>query len=313
MNRRLRAFDRRQQQSRVLAFPVAVIKKFTEDQAGQLGALIAYYAFISLFPLLLILVTVLGFVLQNNPSEQKTILDGTLGKVPLIADSISIQGLHGSIAALVIGVVLALLAGMGITNAAQSAFNRIWGVPFTARPDALTRRLHSLGVLLLLGALTVASAAVAGAVGAGGESGVTAVVAVVVALAFNLLLFFLAFKLLTAKELGWRDVIVGVIVATVFWQLLEHLGGIYVDHTLKRTTPLYGVFAIVLGLLAWLYVAGQLALLAAEVNVVRYYRLWPRTIFTEDVLDADRRALTMSAETERRIDIENVEVDFDGT
>ncbi len=296
----------------MLAFPVAVVKKFSEDQAGQLGALIAYYAFISLFPLLLILVTVLGFVLQHNPSERQTILDGTLGKIPLISDSISIQGLHGSIAALVIGIVLALLAGLGIANAAQSAFNRIWGVPFRARPNLIVRRLHSLGTLLLLGTLTVASAVVAGAVGAGGETIVEPIVATIVALAFNLLLFFLAFKLLTSKDLGWRDVIIGVVLATVFWQLLEHLGGIYVDHTLKRTTPLYGAFAVVLGLLAWLYLAGQLVLLAAEVNAVRYYRLWPRTIFTEEVLDADRRALTMSAEVEARIDIENVEVDFDG-
>ncbi|HUA12757.1 MAG TPA: YihY/virulence factor BrkB family protein [Solirubrobacteraceae bacterium] len=312
MSERLRAFDRRQQHSRLLAFPVAVIKKFTEDQAGQLGALIAYYAFISLFPLLLILVTVLGFVLQDHPSERQTILDGTLGKIPLISDSITIQGLHGSVAALVVGVVLALLAGMGITNATQSAFNRIWGVPFKSRPNAIVRRLHSLGALLLLGSLSVVSAVVAGAVGAGGESFIAGVIATLVALAFNLLLFFLAFKLLTAKSLEWRDVIIGVIVATVFWQLLEHLGGIYVDHTLKRTTPLYGVFAIVLGLLAWLFLAGQLVLVAAEVNVVRYYRLWPRTLFTEDVLDADRRAMTMSAEVEERLEIQNVEVDFDG-
>lgn len=295
----------------MLGFVVAVFKRFSEDQASSYGALIAYYAFVSLFPLLLILVTVLGFVLQNNPDERKKILDGTLGKVPLVEDSIKIQGLHGSALALVVGAVFALLAGIGITNAAQTAFNRIWAVPFKRRPNAIRSRLRSLGALVLLGSLAVASAVVAGAIGAGQGDALSVAAGIVVALIFNFVLFMVAFKFLTAKDLGWRDLVIGVIVATVLWQALEHLGGLYVDHTLKRTTPLYGVFAIVLGLLAWLFIAGQLVLVAAEVNVVRYYRLWPRTLFSEDVGDADRRALTLSAETEERIHIERIDVDFE--
>src|SRR5579862_7161849 len=123
---RLRALDRRQQQSPRLAFPAAVIKKFSDDQAGQLAALIAYYGFVSLFPLLLVLVTVLGFVLQGDPGERERILNGTLGQFPLISDQISHSGLKGSIPALVIGVIGSLLAGLGITSATQNAFNRIW-------------------------------------------------------------------------------------------------------------------------------------------------------------------------------------------
>jgi uncharacterized BrkB/YihY/UPF0761 family membrane protein len=96
----------------------------------------------------------------------------------------------------------------------------------------------------------------------------------------------------------------------VSWQLLQHLGGYYVDHVLKRTGPLYGVFAVVLGLLAWLYLGAQLTIYAAEVNVVRRHRLWPRTLLSDGLLDADKRALTFSAEVEERVQREDVQVTF---
>ena len=134
----------------------------------------------------------------------------------------------------------------------------------------------------------------------------------VVAFVFNLALFMIAFKLLTAVELSWRELLPGVIVAAVFWQLLQHLGGYYVDHELKQTGALYGVFALVLGLLAWLYLGAQLTIFAAEINVVRVRRLWPRSFFSDPLLEADRRALTSSAEVEERVHEENVEVSFDG-
>jgi len=309
---RLHDLDRRQQDSRRLAFPAAVIKKFSDDQAGQLAALIAYYAFVSLFPLLLVLVTVLGFVLQGDPSEQKRILDGTLGQFPLVSDQLRLQSLTGSSVGLAVGVIGSLLAGMGITGATQNAFNRIWHVPFKHRPDWLHARLRGLGMLAILGTLSIVSTTAAGYVGSASHAALAVIAGIVVAFALNLALFMTAFKLLTAVDVPWRDLLPGVIVAAVFWQLLQHLGGFYVDHELKRTGPLYGVFALVLGLLAWLYLGAQLTILAAEVNVVRYRKLWPRSFFSDPLLDADRRALTSSAEVEERVDEENVEVSFDG-
>jgi membrane protein len=308
---RLHDLDRRQQHSRRLAFPAAVIKKFSDDQAGQLAALIAYYAFVSLFPLLLVLVTVLGFVLQGDPGEQKRILDGTLGQFPLVSDQLRLQSLTGSSVGLAVGVIGSLLAGMGITGATQNAFNRIWHVPFKHRPDWLHARLRGLGMLAILGTLSIVSTTAAGYVGSASHAAPAVIAGVLVAFALNLALFMTAFKLLTAVDVSWRDLLPGVIVAAVFWQALQHLGGFYVDHELKRTGPLYGVFALVLGLLAWLYLGAQLTILAAEVNVVRYNRLWPRSFFSDPLLDADRRALTSSAEVEERVDEENVEVSFD--
>jgi membrane protein len=307
----LRTLDRRQQQSRRLSFLAAVIKKFGDDQAGQLAALIAYYGFVSLFPLLLVLVTVLGFVLQGDPGDQKRILDGALGQFPLISDQLKLHSLTGSGVGLAIGVVGSLLAGMGITGATQNAFNRLWSVPFKHRPDFLHSRLRGLGMLAILGTLSIVSTTAAGFVGTSSHAAPAVVAGILVAFALNIALFMTAFKLLTAVEVSWRDLLPGVIVAAVFWQLLQHLGGFYVDHELKRTGPLYGVFALVLGLLAWLYLGAQLTIFAAEINVVRVRRLWPRSFFSDPLLEADRRALTSSAEVEERVEEEQVDVTFD--
>lgn len=282
---RLQDLDRRQQRSPRLSFLAAVLKKFGEDQGGQLAALIAYYGFVSLFPLLLVLVTVLGFVLQGDPSEQTRILNGALGQFPIIRGQLKLQPLTGSGAALTIGVLGSLLAGMGITGATQNAFNRIWSVPSKDRPNFLRARLRGLGMLALLGTLSIVSTTAAGFVGSASHAAPDVAAGILVAFAFNLALFMTAFKLLTAVDVTWRELLPGVIVAAVFWQLLQHLGGFYVDHELKRTGPLYGVFALVLGLLAWLYLGAQLTILAAEINVVRVRRLWPRSFFSDPPRD----------------------------
>jgi membrane protein len=306
----LRELDGRQQRSRRLGFVAAVIRKFGEDSAGQLAALIAYYAFVSLFPLLLVLVTILGFVLQGSPSERESIERGTLGQFPLVSDQLKLHSLNGSGAALAIGLVGALLAGVGVTNASQNALNTIWSVPRKDRPNFFFARLRSLGVLALLGALLIVSTVAAGFVGAASHGAFAVIGGVLVAFAFNVALFMGAFKMLTAIPLSWRTLLPGVVVAAVFWQLLQHLGGFYLDHELKRTGPLYGIFALVLGLLALLYLGAQLTLFAAEVNVVRARRLWPRSFFSDPLLEADKRALTASAGVEQRVDEENVDVSF---
>src|ERR1700690_2490912 len=167
---RLRALDHRQQQSRRLSFVAAVAKKFGDDQAGQLAALIAYYGFFSLFPLLLVFVTTLGFVLQGDPSAQASILHSTLSQFPIIGNQLqsNVHSLKGSAVSLVIGVAGSLFAGLGITGATQNAFNQVWAVPHKHRPNFIKTRLRGLGLLIVLGILAIASTLVAGYVTASG-------------------------------------------------------------------------------------------------------------------------------------------------
>jgi YihY family inner membrane protein len=311
LSERLHSLDRRQQHGR-LAFIAAVLKKFSDDQAGQLAALIAYYGFVSLFPLLLVFVTVLGFVLQGDPGARESVLHSALSQFPIIGTQLqrNVGSLKGSGVDLAIGLIGSLFAGLGITGASQNAFNQVWHVPHKDRPNFFTSRLRGLGLLLALGLLVIVSTVSAGFVTAGGAGLLAILGGVLVALTVNLLLFFTAFRLLTAADVETRDLLPGVIFGAILWQILQHAGGLYVDHVIRHAKETSGFFALVLGMLAWLYLGAQVTVLAAEVNVVRARRLWPRSFFSDHLLEADRRALTSSAEVEERVEEENVEVSF---
>ncbi len=310
----LEAVDRLQREHAPLAFPIGVLKKYSEDQGGQLAALITYYGFVSLFPLLLVFVTILGFVLEGNPSLRMQIENGTLGKFPLLGDSLKLHALSGSGLALAAGLLLTLLGGLAITNVAQFALNRMWGVPFRRRPDFLMSRLRGLRLLAILGLLTVLSTLAGGFVGATEHGSVSAwqlIAGVVISLLVNCLLFFAAFRMLTAAKISWRDHAPGIAVATVLFTALQYFGGLYVSHELKHTSPLYGSFALVLGLLGWLYLCSHATLIAIEVNVVRTHRLWPRTLFGDQLLESDMRAIGSHAQVQERVDSERVHVRFE--
>ncbi len=279
----LRAVDRFQQRSRRLGFVVAVFKRFNDDQASQMGALIAYYGFFSLFPLLLVFVTVLGFVLEGNPSTQESVLHSTLSQFPIIGTQLesNVHSLTGSVPALAIGLFGALFAGLGVTGATQSAFNNVWRIPRKHQLGFLAWRLRGLGLFALLGLLSIVSTGAAGYVTAQTAGAGAVIAGVLVALAANLLLFFTVFRVLTAEEVGTRELIPGVILAAVLWQILQHIGGFYVEHVVRHAKETSGLFAFVLGLLTWLYLGGQVTLIAAEMNVVRAKRLWPRSLLDD--------------------------------
>lgn len=276
-----RAFDAYQRRTRKLAFAVAVVKRYGEDEAGSLGALIAYYGFLSLFPLLLVFVTVLGFVLQGDAKARESVLHSALGQFPIIGTQLQsgVAPLKGSAIALAIGLVGSLLGGLGITGATQRAFEKIWQIPGRRRFGFFTGRLRGVGMLVLLGILIVLSTVAAGYATGQTRGALAVIVGVLIALGVNLLLFFTVFRLLTPDQIPTRDLLPGIVLAAIAWQVLQHVGGIYVEHVIRHAKDTSGLFALVLGLLSWLYLGGQVLLLAAEVNVVRARHLWPRRLF----------------------------------
>ena len=128
------------------------------------------------------------------------------------------------------------------------------------------------------------------------------VLALAVSLVLNIGVFWLAFRLGTASEITWRQLRLGAIIGGVVWQVLQAIGGYFISHQLAHASPLYGTFAVVLGLLAWLYLQAELTLYAVEANVVRAYRLWPRSIAPPPYTEQDRRAYELYAQVEKRGD-----------
>lgn len=309
-------FDRFQQRHRWLGFPLAVRQKYSEDQAGYLAATITYYGFFSIFPLLLVFVSVLGFVLRGHTGLQHSILHSALGQFPVIGDALQVNALQGSALAVAIGAAAALWSGMGVFLAAENAMNQLWGVPFRRRPDFVRSRARALLLLVVLGAGAIATTVLGtlGTVGTGFGPAWKAL-AIVLAVALDFMLFWVAFRALTSRAVGWRDVRGGAIAAALLYEALQLVGGYYVGHVLKNASTTYGTFGAVIGLLSWIYLAAHITLLAAEGNVVATHRLWPRSfslVFERPPTDADRRALELRSRVEERRQDQDIDVTFTG-
>ena len=311
--------DRLQRRNRALGFIVAVIYKYVDDQGSYLAALITYYAFVSLFPALLLLTTVLGVVLVGHPELQQQILQSAVAQFPVIGDQLGQpQGLSGGTIGVVIGIAGAVYGGLGVGQAVQNGMDTLWAVPRNIRPDPLRSRLRSLLLLLVLGGGLVATTALA-AIGRASKSfGVFSTIGIVLAaLLINSAVSLTAFKVATARDVSFRQIAPGAIAAAVLWQLLQWFGTAYVAHVVKSASATNSVFALVLGLLAFLFLIANTLLLCATANVVATDRLHPRALlvqFTDDVslTRGDRRAYASQAKAQRAKSFQRIDVTFDG-
>jgi YihY family inner membrane protein len=309
--------DAFQQRHRTVGLPLAVVYKFFDDQSNYLSALLTYYGFLSLFPLLLLLVTSLGFVLEGDPEMQERVLDSALSQFPVIGAQLAddVRTLHGNSLAVVAGALISVYGCLGVAQAAQSAMNRIWGVARHQRPNPITSRLRSLFLIAVVGGGILATTVGSGLLTSGPGFGPVDVVVTVVAVATNSLLFMVAYLVLTVRHLALREVRSGAIAAAVIWQLLQMAGTSLMSSQLRGASATYGAFGVVLGLVAWIHLGALNLLLCAQFNAVRAERMWPRSLltpFTDNVqlTRGDREAYESYANTERHKGFETVDVDF---
>ena len=248
---------------------LAVRQKYADDRAGYLAAGITYYAFFSLFPLLLVLVSVLGFVLRGHETLRQDIVRSALAQFPVVGQDIKVQSLRGSTFGLALGLAGAGWGGIKVFLAAENAMNQLWGIPRSRRPGFVQARVRALGMVFALGGGVAVSTALGGmsTVGAGYALGWKLGAAVLTA-ALDFGLFWVAFKLLTAEGIPWRSLRGGALAAALGYTGLQLLGGYYVGHVLEGASSTYGTFALVIGLLSWIYLAVHITLLAAAANVV---------------------------------------------
>jgi len=259
---------------------------------------------------------VLDIVLKNNPDLQHRLLNSALSQYPLLGQQLGHIGrIHQTGLPLVIGLVGTFLGALGVANAMQNALNTAWEIPYPHRPGFPWSWLRSMGQIIVIGLGLIGTTILSTMAGGAGRvvSGFfAAVAATVVSLAVSIGLFWVAFKVGTAREIGWRQQLLGAIIAGVVWQILQSVAGYFISHQLAHASPIYGTFAIVIGLIAWLYLVAQLTLYAVQVSVVRTYRLWPRSMAPPPYTEQDRQAYQLYAQVQKRVKDEDIMVGTGG-
>lgn len=318
IERAVRRVDRFQQGFGPAGFVFGVFKKYGDDRGGQLAALIAYYGFVSVFPLLLLLVTILALFVGDNSHLAKQIENSALRQFPVIGNQLgeSIKALHRNTAwGLIIGLLGLIWGSMGAIANSQFALAEVWNVPNVVRPNYWVRLARTLLMMVTLGVfLLLSSAAAAFAGSLHGPGALVAAGTLVLTLLLNVLLFATAYRLLTPKQVATRPMVPGAILGGFGWTVLQFFGTAVVQH-LKHTSQIYGFFWIVLTLVAWIYLGTQLFVYSAEMSVVLDRRLWPRAMVQPPITEADRRVLEALAEqAERRPELRiSTRVVGDGT
>jgi membrane protein len=297
---------------------IATLYKFADDQGNYLAALIAYYGFLSIFPLLLLSSTVLNFVLDGHPDLQQEVLNSALGQFPIVGTQLADpHGVSASGVGLAIGILGTIYGGLGVTQAAQNAMNTIWRVPRNSRPNPITSRLRSLLLLMVVGLSVIGTTALAALGSVFTGFGILTKIGIGVGtFAVNASVFTLAFRVATARDVTLRQTAPGAIAAAFTWQALQYIGAFYVGHVVRGANEVNGVFALVLGLIAWIYLESLVVVLAVEFNTVHSLRLYPRSLltpFTDDVdlTPADEASYIQQAQASRAKGFERIDVHFD--
>jgi YihY family inner membrane protein len=309
VERAVRGVDCWQQRHPVIAVPVAVVKKFGDDEAGNLIALLTYYAFLATFPLLLAFTAILGVALRKYPELHAKLVNSAFAEFPIVGAQIhqqlGVEQFSGTGLALTAGMVVAVLGGRGFAHALQNTLNTVWAVPKTERPGLAPRYLRTLTVLLLLGFIVVVTGAASTAAGAATAIGLGGPPARLVSFAVGTMLgfaFFLAlFRVAAAAQVPTRCLLLSAAASAVGWQILLSIAGYVVAHQLRHAQAVAGLFGAVLGLLAWLALQATVIVYAIEVDAVRVKHLWPRSIVQPPLTKADKAYYTdrLRAEAQR--------------
>ena len=303
--------DQAQQRHEKLGVAAATIKKYSEDQSSNLAAMIAFWAFFSIFPLLLFGVTILGYVLPSG--TRTTVLHHVASYFPLL-DTSTLHGLTGSWWPVLVGLLTALWSGTSVTRTTEQAFNSVWEIRQVDRPGFADKLKHSLLALATIGAGLVVSIIVS-SYATGQGTGINLgwwgrLIGFAISIVLDVGLFLLAFRMLTSKDVGFRDVLPGALLAGGSFWVLQEISSFIISNRLQSAQGTYGNFATVIVMLWWFYLEAQITLLGAQLNVVLKERLHPRSLVGGPDTEADRRALEAYAEEPTFHESEEIDTRF---
>jgi YihY family inner membrane protein len=278
--------DRFQRRFRVTGVAFAVVKRYGEDHGGQLAGLVTFYGFLSVFPLLLLLLTFAGIFLEGT-KLQEDIINSALAQFPVIGDQLA-SNIHaiarGNPFAITVSVIGLIWGSLGVTSSMQLAAHRIWRRPREEEPGIWPRTLKGIEILSTVLLIVVVSsvAAALSTIGVqyfGGSSIWPRVIIFVAALGVNFLGYVLILWLLAPPDRTLRLVLPGAIAGAIGWTILQAISGYLLGHQFHHASQIYGFFAVVLGMIFWISLGVQLFLYATELNVVIARREWPRYLF----------------------------------
>ncbi|HEV7453338.1 MAG TPA: YihY/virulence factor BrkB family protein [Pseudonocardiaceae bacterium] len=303
----LQWLDRYQQRHPALGVPIAVVRKFVEDQSTILASAIAFWAFFSVFPLLLVFVTLLGYFLP--PNLQGDVLSRVAAFVPLLSTD-TIGHLSGQWWTLLLGIFSALWSGSFVVTTTQAAFNSVWELPYAQRPAFGAQIGRSLVALSAIG-ITLVGGTVISSYITGTKFGVVGGLAgYLIPVALDVGLFIVAFRLLTDREVSTRDVLPGALLSGVVFWLLQQLSSLIISRYLHTAERAYGNFATVITMLWWFYLGSIVTLFGAQLNVVLKERLHPRGLVDSPATEADYRAYDAYAKERTYHHDEGVHTEF---
>jgi YihY family inner membrane protein len=309
----LRRVDAAQQRFGPAAVVFGVLKKFGDDNAGTLVASLCFSAFLCVFPLLLIFITVLDIVLAHDSGARDSLRNSTLHEFPIVGTQLGkqIHGLHrSSVIGLIIGLLGLLWGSTGLAQSGLFSMSQIWNLPGPERPNYVARLGRSFAFLAVLGLGIAVTTGLAGFGTFGRHNIAFGIMSEVAALLINVATYFGAYRALTPKAVGSRQLLPGALLGGVAWTILQAIGGYVIGHDLKNDSSTYGTFGLVLGLVAWIYLGSQITVYGAELNTVLAGRLWPRGLVQPPLTEADQRSLTLQATQNQRRPEQSVSVEF---
>jgi membrane protein len=318
IERAARGFDRWQQRHPVVGFPIAVVKKFSDDQAGYHVSLLAYYSFVAAFPLLLALTAIAGVVLRSHPKLQEHLVNSAFAEFPIVGGQIHQQlgvATFGNTFTLTIGILGSLYGARGFAYSLQNTLNTLWAVPKVDWPGFPNRYLRTVATLLLMGLIVVVTGASSAAAVKAASWGFGDLPARTVSFVVGTTLgtgFFLAlFRVAACAAVSTRAMLPGAAISAAAWQLLLIAAGVIVAHQLRHAQAVAGFFGVVLGLLAWLALQATVIVYAVEIDVVRVNRLWPRSIVQPPLIEADKVYYSKALRTETRRPEQRLDIAYD--
>jgi YihY family inner membrane protein len=275
----IQRLERAQKDHTGLAVAIATVKKFSEDQSANYAAMIAFWAFFSVFPLFLVLVTLLAIFL---PASDKDSVLGHVAQLFPLLDPKTVKGLSGAWWTVVLGLATALWSGLGVVRTAQFAFNSVWGVPRGQQPGLVKQVVRSVAVMATVGLALVLTTLLSGLV-ASSASGVHLgalgrLGGYVLSAALDVGIFVAAFRILTERDVTTRDVLPGAILSGIAFFVLQLLSTLIISRYLKNAQSTYGHFATVITILWWFYLQSMITMFGAQLNVVLKQHEYPRSL-----------------------------------